>query len=56
MNAIKLEVIVPEDRQLTITLPSEIPLGKDEFWTTDRRLAAVESRIALQVLPNTFAQ
>lgn len=30
MHAIKLEVIVPDDRQLTITLPSEIPPGKAE--------------------------
>ena len=30
MNAIKLEVIVPENRQLTITLPSEILPGKAE--------------------------
>jgi hypothetical protein len=30
MHAIKLEVIVPEDRQLTIALPSEIPPGKAE--------------------------
>ena len=25
--------------------------GCDEFWTNDRRLAAIEPRIALQVLP-----
>jgi uncharacterized protein len=30
--------------------------GCDEFWTNDRRLAAIESRIALRVLPSSSAQ
>jgi uncharacterized protein len=30
--------------------------GCDEFWTNDRRLAAIEPRIVLRVLPNTAAQ
>ncbi len=30
--------------------------GCDEFWTNDRRLAAIESRIALRALPNSTAQ
>jgi hypothetical protein len=45
MNAIKLEVIVPEDRQLTITLPSEIPPGKAEVIVLAAEPAKKESNV-----------
>ena len=30
MNAVKLQVVVPESRELTITLPPEVPPGEAE--------------------------
>lgn len=30
MNAVKLQVIVPENRELTLTLPPEVPPGAAE--------------------------
>jgi hypothetical protein len=38
MNAVKLQVVVPENRQLTLTLPPEVPPGEVEVIVLSRTM------------------
>lgn len=51
MNAVRLDVIVPEDRRLTISLPESVPPGKAEVivLVDDSRQAADSARALLDL-------
>jgi hypothetical protein len=44
MNAIKLHIIVPESREVTITLPSDVPPGEAEVIVLTKAAPSTASR------------